>query len=410
MRAAMLLGCVLGCVPAAWAQPISFADALARAGADSPTVAGREAALESATLSIKPAGALPDPQLALGLDNVPVTGPDRYRLGRDEMTMLSIGVMQDMPSGAARRARTGLAEADARAARAGVDIARLEARRAAADAWIDLFYGGQRVALLETLVRIGEELETASAARLGAGVASADAALAARLDAAQVADRLAEARSDAAMAAAVLERWIGPLNGDRLGAEAPVLAIDADALRAHIPHHVQLVGAAAAVTRAEAELDVAEAARKSDWSWSVMYQKRDDMFGDMVSLGFKFSLPLFQSTRQQPAVDARLAGLRAAGAEREALLREHRAMLEARLAEYASLNDRYQRARDVVAPAAKRREAIAETAQASNAASVADLLRARIDAGEAELDRLDLERRLMRAAAALTLEYGEAKP
>jgi hypothetical protein len=79
---------------------------------------------------------LPDPQLVVGLQNVPVEGPDAYRLGRDEMTMQTVGIMQDMPSGAERRARRAMAQAEAERSGVGLEIARLEARLGAARAWI----------------------------------------------------------------------------------------------------------------------------------------------------------------------------------------------------------------------------------------------------------------------------------
>lgn len=204
--------------------------------------------------------------------------------------------------------------------------------------------------MLLTLAADAATLEQATTASLGAGAGKPDAALSARLQAARLEDRIADARFEAAAARAELERWIGPLGPDRLGPAPPVFEIDAAALRAHLAHHVELAGSSAALARAEAEIETARAGRNSDWSWSLMYGRRDPAFGDMLSLGVRFSLPLFQSDRQTPTIDAKRADLRRVGSEREALLREHRAMLEARLAEHAQLAGRLARARDVVLP------------------------------------------------------------
>jgi outer membrane protein TolC len=138
-----------------------------------------------------------------------------------------------------------------------------------------------------------------------------------------------------------------------------------------------------------------------------MYGRRDADFGDMMSFGLKFSLPLFQSTRQSPTIDAKRSDISRAGAERESLLREHRAMLEARLAEHASLSERLMRARDVVLPLAKQREAVAAAAHQVGTLPLADLIASRVQAKEAELNRLDLEHRLSLVDAFLSLEYGE---
>lgn len=127
----------------------------------------------------------------------------------------------------------------------------------------------------------------------------------------------------------------------------------------------------------------------------------------MVSFGLKFSLPLFQSDRQAPLIDARQADFRQAGFVRDATLREHLAMLESKLAEHASLQQRLTRLRDVVAPLAAKREEIALAGQAAGTGSLETVFAMQLEAREVDLDRLELERQLLRAGAYLTLEYGE---
>lgn len=407
MRQAWLLSCAVGLAPTAWADPVTFAQALERAASTSPTVEAERAALESARGSVRPAGQLPDPQLALGLDNVPVSGADRFRLNRDDMTMASIGVMQDVPSDATRRAREGVAQADVRASEAGVGVAQLEAQLAAAYAWIDLYYAEAKLQALADLERQAMELERATVAGAGAGSSTSDGALAVRLSLARLQDRIADAQAGRVMAHAELERWIGPVGADGIGASAPAFWIDAAALRAHVEHHVELAGAKADVGRAEAALDLARAARDPDWSWSLMYGRRDPDFGDMVSFGLKFSLPLFQSDRQAPIIDARRADVRRAGLLKDAVLREHLAMLESRLAEHAGLQQRLKRLMEVVAPLAAKREEIAVAQLAAGVAQLEAVFALRLEAREVDLDRLELERLLSRAGAYLILEYGE---
>jgi cobalt-zinc-cadmium efflux system outer membrane protein len=329
-------------------------------------------------------------------------------LNRDEMTMFSVGIMQEVPSEASRRARQQVAQADVSVSGAAVDVARLEARVAAATAWLQAFYAEQRVDVLLTLANDAATLEQATTASLGAGADKADAALSARLQAARLQDRIADARFEAAAARAELERWIGPLGPDRLGPRPPVFVIDAAALREHLEHHVELAGSSAVFAKAQAEVEQARAGREPDWSWSLSYGRRDPAFGDMISFGVRFKLPLFQSDRQAPVIDARRADLKRVGLERDALLREHQAMLEARLAEHDQLAGRLIRARDVVLPLARAQEALASAAHEAGTLDLAGLFAARLEAKEAELDRLDVERRLALVDAYLTLEYGGA--
>ena len=68
----------------------------------------------------------------------------------------------------------------------------------------------------------------------------------------------------------------------------------------------------AALERARASVEIARAGTRPDWSWSLMYGRRDPSFGDMVSFGLKFSLPLFQSPGNV-AVRSNLANFGPAG-------------------------------------------------------------------------------------------------
>lgn len=407
MPRAWLLCCAVGFAPAAYAQPLTYSDAVAQAGVDGPTITASDAAVEAARLSIRPAGRLPDPELALGLDNVPVSGADRYRLDRDEMTMQRIGIMQEVPSGAVRRARTGAAEAASDRAVADSDIARLQARLGAARAWIALHYALQRQTVLQQSEGDARALAGAARARLAAG-GSADDALTSAIEAVRAADRLSAAGAAIIAARAELRRWAGDAAVDGVAGAAPVFSIDPMRLREHLARHPDIIAFDAAVRAASAEIDIARAETHPDWTWEVAYQHRDRDFGDMASVGVRIGLPLFG--RQRPVIEARRAELTRAGAERDALLREHQALLETRLASYASLAASLSRAQTTTLPLARQRAAATQAAHAAGGAALAQAIGARRDAQGAELEAIDMAERLATLSAELTLEYRDAAP
>ena len=78
-----------------------------------PSLAARQAVLDSANDAIEPAGQLPDPELVAGIDNLPVTTGDAFSLTHDFMTMRKVGVMQTFTRRAKRDARTQRAAAGA---------------------------------------------------------------------------------------------------------------------------------------------------------------------------------------------------------------------------------------------------------------------------------------------------------
>src|SRR5205085_5129768 len=106
------------------------------AEARAPELLARRHSIDAAENVRRAADTLPDPKLVLGLDNVPVDGPDRWSLDRDFMTMRRIGVMQEVPNAAKRRARADVAGAMAEREKAWLTVDRLTIRRDAALAWL----------------------------------------------------------------------------------------------------------------------------------------------------------------------------------------------------------------------------------------------------------------------------------
>jgi len=410
MRIAWALACAAVLAPAAYAQDLSFNEALERAASGGPTIVARRAALDAAERGIGPAGALPDPELVLAIENVPATGPDRYRLDRDEMTMQRVGVMQEMPSFAELGARRAMARAEADRAGAGLEVGRLEARLGAAQAWIGLYYAERRAALLQRLVSEARASAEAARGRLASGAGSVDEAVAAEVEAARFEDRAAEAGASVISMRAELRRWIGAAADEPLSDEAPAFVIDAVMLRHHLRRHPALAAYEAETEIAQAGLRMARAERWPDWSWELSYGRRDPALEDMASVEVRVGLPLFQAWRQGPLIDARRADVARAGAERDATLREHEAMLEAGVAQHAALTASVARARDVRVPLSRQRAEAASGAFAAGNASLPALIAARRDALEAELDLIMLEERLALTGAGLTLQYAEAAP
>jgi cobalt-zinc-cadmium efflux system outer membrane protein len=408
MRKAWLFACAISFAPAAHAQDLSFSDAIDRAASDGPTIGARNAAVDAARHSIRPAGALPDPELVLALYNVPVTGVDRYRLNRDEMTMQRVGIMQQMPSGL--HARRAVAEAEAERAGASLDVARLQARLGAAQAWIALYYADRRVELLDRLATEARASAQAARSRLAGGVASVDEAIAAEVEVARLEDRVADLQATFAAARAELRRWIGDAADEELADEAPTFAVDPDHLRHHLRNHPELAIYQAEADVAAANVDLARTARLPDWSWEVSYGRRDPSFGDMASVEVRVGLPLFQSGRQSQTIDARRSDAARVDAERAAAEREHASMLEAQLAEYAAVTSNLARAQDVRLSLAERRASAVQGGFASGAGSTAQLIDARRGVLETQLEIVDLSERRARLGAALTLQYAELTP
>ncbi len=94
-------------------QPFSLDAAVERALARAPQVTASQAGVEAAQALATSAGRLPDPSLIVGIDNLPVNGPDAYSTTADFMTMRKVGVVQQFPRAEKRRLQHARAQAGA---------------------------------------------------------------------------------------------------------------------------------------------------------------------------------------------------------------------------------------------------------------------------------------------------------
>src|SRR3546814_15564778 len=93
------------------------------------------------------------------------------RFNRDDFTMQVIGVSQDFPNPAKRRARATRAQADIGIARADEAVTAQDVRLATALAWVDLFYAKKRLKELDLLDAGLGDLQATVKARLASGAA-----------------------------------------------------------------------------------------------------------------------------------------------------------------------------------------------------------------------------------------------
>ena len=343
-RSLLLAGCaclsVFRPAPAAAAVPeLSVADAVRRAADASAAVAARESAVVAADADRGRAGALPDPMLALGIDNLPVTGGQALDLGAEDMTMQRIGLRQEFLSAAKRAARRAVAGRRVEEARAAATAERLAVQRAAALAWINA-WSARRLhdALLaqREQARLAATLAKARAAQ-GGPLAAALAAQAAEL---QLEDAVIQAIGDEDAARAMLARWV-PAAGTRPLVGAPDLSrlpVPAEQLRARLDEIGPLLASQARVQPPAAEVDAARAEKRPDWSVMAAYGHRGQDRSDMVSIEVGVSLPLFSRYRQDLGISARQADYEQALALREDARRDARGRLEAQLARWQTLH------------------------------------------------------------------------
>jgi outer membrane protein, heavy metal efflux system len=398
----LALAAVLAIIPTVQASPIGFEQALQLAEQRSAALAARQATADGAQQARTAAGQLPDPKLAVGVENFPVSGPDRFSWNRESMTMRRVGVMQDVPNAAKRAAQREAAGAKAERERSMLETERLAVRREAALAWLSLHFAEKKLAAFGALELQNRLLQDTLAARVTSGAASPSEALMARQDALDLADRRDELLAGVEQARALLKRWTGDQPDLSADGEAPDLQPDLSRLLGNLDRHVDLRAFSPMLAMAQADVDEARAMRQGDWGWEVAYANRARAFGDMVSFQLTFELPVSKATRQEPVIASRQKEVERLQAERDDALRRVRAEVDAQVAELQRLERALQRQQSQTLPLAQERVQVTLASYQTGRADLGAVLAARKNAIEAQLRALDLQSQVSAQQARLS--------
>jgi outer membrane protein TolC len=394
---------ILLTVPAWSQQRLTLSDALRLATARSQQLVASDAAAAGVREMAVAAGQLPDPVLKAGVDNVPLSGPDRFSLSRDFMTMQRIGVMQELTRGEKRQLRVERARQDAKRIEAERAQALATIQRETALAWIDSRYTQAQAQLVqEQLQEAQVQIEGAEIAfRTGRG-SQADV-FAGRAALALLQDKLRQTQRQANAARLMLVRWAGPPAADALVAgdlpwqDTPV----AHALAQHVDRHPRLAVMAAQIAAAETEVRQADANRRPDVTVEAAYQRRGPAFPDMFSVGISVPLPIARADRQDREVAAKLATLNEVRARYQDALAAEEAAVRVLVNDWDAGKQRLARLQADLLPAARNRTEGTLVAYASGKGDLAGVLAARRDELDARLQVLQLEMETARLWAQL---------
>lgn len=398
LRAAALAAALLPALCAV-AAPLSLDQALDLAVQRSQSARSARASAVGAAERARAAGQLPDPTLGVGIDNLPVTGADRFRTGAENMTMKRIGIAQEWVPAEKRAAREAVARAVVGREAVMETVAAAEARMQTAMAYIDAYYASQALELTSLNEKHAREELEAGKGRLAtvSGNSAEVLGLAGALGVAE--DVSADQRQQLSAAAALLQRWTGVPSGEwsepRLG---------------EVPTQETFIASSPLVATRLRDIEVArqEAAaarlsRKPNWTWEVSYGQRQGM-PDLVSFGVSIPLPTAPAARQDREAAAKLALVDKAEAELEEARRIAAAEFAALSSDAQRLQERIGRFQASVLTPLKQRSAATLAAYRSNQGTLVMVFEARSAEVEALRKLLSLQRDLARTHAQLVFK------
>lgn len=381
------------------AVPLSLEQALELAAQRSQTARAARAGASGAAEAARAAGQLPDPMLSVGIDNLPVTGPDRLRTTADSMTMKRVGISQEWVSPAKRALRQAAAQAQVGRESVLERVALADVRLQTALAYLDAYFASESFKLTTlTEHHVHEEAEAAKA-RLSSSTGSSQEVL--QLTAARgvAEDESADVQQWGAAAVVALQRWVG-VRPDALVAPTVPAAAAQDA---YVAAHPAVAQAQREVEVARAEASSTAANRNPNWTWQASYGQRTG-FSDMVSVGVTIPLPVSPGERQDRETAAKLALVEKAEASLEEAVRMATAEYNALSSDVQRLAQRVDRYRaGVVVPAQQRTQA-ALAGYRSNQVPLMTLFEARHAEVDVQRKLLNLQRDLAKVQAQLAFK------
>jgi outer membrane protein TolC len=388
---------LLALLPAArgFAEPsaLTLEMAVQQALERSPGHRAAESAIQASRESALQAGQLPDPMLKLGIDNLPVEGPDRWSLTRDFMTMRRIGIEQQWVSSTKRAARTERADQMVAMQEAEALMHAAEIREQTAKAWIQMRHAQRSLGYAMQLAQHTADDFAAIQATHRGGKGSAADVVQAQLALTRAQDGVTRAKQDLAAARIALQRWV-QAKVDTVDDHLPPLSVPAPHLESDSleQYHPSLIKARRAQSLAEAEVTVAATERRPDWSFELAFSQRGSPYANMVSFGVTIPLTVNATQRQDRAVAEKAAQATAAKLQADEAQRTLAADLESLQATMTSLTERAAWLTQHALPAARQAIDLSVAAYRAGSGSLSSIFTARRTLVEQQLQIAELER------------------
>lgn len=311
-----------------------------------PSLAARQFQTGAAREEAASASALPDPQLMLGIKDLPVDTADAFNPSVDSFTMKTVGLKQEIPARAKRRARQAMADRTIDEAEALTTAEQVTVRQSVADAWVTLWANERQLNALHALREQSALAIRIAKAQLRGGVGTAVNAMATQAAALDLDNRIDASAASVDAARDSLARWLGTSQQDTsIEGDPPdlsVLPVSEARLLASVDRQGPLLPWQSREAVAAAQVDVASAEKHPDWSIGVSYGQRD-RYSELLSVEIGIGLPLFPRNRQDRGISARRAELDSVVSLHEEARRMQIEQLRRSLALWAGLKRQIER-------------------------------------------------------------------
>ncbi|ELH3004443.1 TolC family protein [Vibrio vulnificus] len=347
------------------------------------------------------ASTLMDPKLKVGFGGLPV---DSFKFDEDPMTNISVGLMQQFERGSTLELQSKKASQQADGMALQVAAREREVANGITQLWLELGYQQQAERVLLENQRLMRELESFISTNYSIGKSEAQDLLNAQLQVSQLEEKLQANQQMQRRILSQMSEWLGSewlyqqrdlkasnqLNWDAL--ERLLSASSTTQHFAQLAQHpmVQMANANIAVSQTQVEL--AEQSYTPQFGVEVMYAYRqaNNMKGepasDLVSAYLTMDIPLFTGNRQDRAHAAAQYQVGAAQSQKDLLLSQMNAKVNALMIDRTNLEQRLERYQTTLVEQAKARTKAVERGYQNSTAQFNDVIAATRDELAVELE------------------------
>jgi outer membrane protein TolC len=385
---------------------LTLEDALALASTGQPRIIASEREALASEQAAVAARSLPDPQLSVGIQDLPVLGKNAFSLTKDDFTMYTIGLMREQVRRSKREAEANRILAEALVSRRQASAEERHIRREVMIAWVDAVEARAKQRIVDLLIHDLTSGRKVIEAEIPAGGGTPALALQADAEIALEQSQLADAIGAEGRARAELARWIGAAASQPLPDVVPDVAVPLVAAPP-IDAHPEVQVALAQAQVAEREVEVARQSRKWDPTYSVSLGLRPN-YSQMISVGVSIPLQTNRRNKQDRLISAAQLRAEAAALKAEDARRELTSEYQSAMADYRSATDEIERIDKEAVPSLERAFKAAEARYEGGGGGTLDQSFAivrRYD--EVAMQSIEAHARRARAAAEILHVHGE---
>ncbi|CEG59267.1 TolC family protein [Legionella fallonii] len=392
-------------------KKLTLSEAESLALATSPELHRFQAASAALQQQAIAEGQLTDPQLVVGVTNVPTNS---FSFTQDEMTMEQVGLQQTFARGRSLSMKSKQSRALALAEHRKAHEKALTLIRNVRETWLELYYWTEALRILQANRLVYKNLFKVTASQYQTGKTNQSDVLQVQLEVSKFNDQEIQIQQQIRVLRAQLERWVGREAYRPLALSIPSWPLPSlKRIQGCLPQHPLLNIDAAAIAAAHSEVAFAAEQYKPGWMLNIGYAKRQGRMpdgmprSDFVGAQVTVDLPFFPANRQDRQMRAAYSRLAAATFDQQIHYRDLLQVLNTQYAVWNRLGARETVYKRQLIPESRQNAKASLIAYQNISADLNNVLRAYSNELTIELESIQLH--VERAKSRAMLLYLEGK-